>query len=350
MPEKKKQHFVPKLHLRQFSNDFEKKRINVYLPDSKKFIRSCPLESQAQGDYFYGKDKVLEDYLGKLEDNIAPIIQAVINKEVLPEYNTHESFALFYFTIFMAFRTKFAAEKTNELLNKTIHEIAKFDQRLKAVSEKGLIFRHENPAAFNLAIADGLIHKAYDLSSVLLINNAKNKFITSDNPSVKYNQFLEKRRHPGGHLGLSAKGLQIFFPVSPRHMIVYYDKWAYKFGNRKDIVVYTKQTEDVDQLNLLQLINCTQTCYSSGGLSEVYLNVLGKKAIKYRGKEKVRITEVNKRWVDEKDQTHILYQQHGLEQKTKLELSFVKEPKHAKSHILNDYVVQVRHEHMREGL
>jgi hypothetical protein len=130
-------------------------------------------------------------------------------------------------------------------------------------------------------------------------------------------------------------------------MLVYFDKWAYKFGNKKDKVIQITNTNDVEQLNLLQLINCSSVVYSNKETSEHDLRKLADTAKKYRLNEKTKLFEINKRHIDKDGNEHIYFMHHGLDTLIKLRLSFVKQPSHAKSHILSDYVVQVRNENMR---
>lgn len=255
MAEKKKQHFVPKLLLRHFSNKIKKAKINIFNVETEFYRVNCPLDSQAQEDYFYGEDKVIEDALGKIEDSAAPIIAEIIKEK---------------------------------------------------------------------------------------------KFITSDNPCNRYNQYLEKRNHPGGHLGLFSKGLQLFFPISPDLMLLYYDKWAYKFGNKKDKEIILTDENDINHLNLLQLANCHKICIFDDSVSEMYLKNLTSKVNNLRQKDKSKLYKSGKRHLDIDGNERITYIHQTEDRKLNLKLSFVKEPQGAKSHNLTNHFVQLRNENMRD--
>ncbi|MDW7691705.1 DUF4238 domain-containing protein [Flammeovirgaceae bacterium SG7u.111] len=346
MPVKKKQHYVPKLHLRYFSNDPEKKTINAFLPESKKYLKNIPLKDQGQEDYFYGKGIDAENFLGIIEDVAAPILELINVEKKLPKHGTDPSFSLFYFTGIMSFRTKSAVDSLNEIINKSIQQFANYDDRLKSAKDQNIVFHHKEPALFNIALTSEIIPNAYDLNAKLLLNKTKVKFIASDNPVLMYNQYLEQKKHPYGHSGLLAKGLEIFFPISPEIMVVYYDDWAYKFGNKKEDVVQITEPGDITQLNLLQIINCNKIVFCSNGTPEPYMLKLTNKAKKHMGNDKICMNKINE-FIDNEGNTHVQFHQFGIEPKINLNLSFVKILKKAKKHKLSNFVVQLRNESLR---
>ncbi|WP_461622080.1 DUF4238 domain-containing protein, partial [Bradyrhizobium sp. 23AC] len=77
------------------------------------------------------------------------------------------------------------------------------------------------------------------------------RFITSDHPVVFYNQYAEHRTIRS-NTGLASKGLQIFYPISPYHIIILYDEAIYKIGAKKSTSVDVTSVSDVQQLNDLQ--------------------------------------------------------------------------------------------------
>ena len=347
MAEKKKQHFVPKLLLRHFSNEIKKAKINIFNVETEFYRVNCPLDSQAQEDYFYGEDKVIEDALGKIEDSAAPIIAEIIKEKKIPVRNSEKYIILHLFSIILSYRTKNSSEKLNEVVDKTIKELAKYDDRLGALIKDDLSIKLKNAPAQSLsAVAKGVKY-ANDLELILLINNTKKKFITSDNPCNRYNQYLESRNHPGSHLGLFSKGLQFFFPISPDLMLVYYDKWAYKFGNKKDKEIFLTNENDINQLNLLQLANCHKICIFDDSVSEMYLKNLNSKVNNLRQIDKSKLYESGKRHLDLDGNEHIKFIHQAEDRRLNMKLSFVKEPQGAKSHKLNNLLVQLRNENMR---
>lgn len=347
MPRKKKQHFVPRFLLKHFATDKERKYVNIFNANNRFHRQECPLHDQAQEDYFYGSDGIVEDALSKLESSVASIIRSIIAESSLPKRGTAQSLDLFLFVILLAFRTKNATEKIDEILNKSFEEIKKLDSRFDGPEYENLRIGFKNPAALSLGIVSEKAFFAYDLDLVLLVNKTKRKFVISDHPAVLYNQFLEERKHPGGHLGMFTKGLQLFLPISPDFMLAYYDKWAYKYGNKKDIVISLSNEDDITQLNLLQVVNCTDVVFSNNDVSDFTLSQLTDRGKNLREKEHTKMYEIGRNDSDEDGKTTISYTQHGDDRKIKLKLSFLKQREAAKSHVLNDFAVQLRDERMR---
>ena len=57
MADKKRQHYVPRFYLKNFSINSEGKAIGIYNVEKCKFIPSGSLKSQAYENYFYGEDE-----------------------------------------------------------------------------------------------------------------------------------------------------------------------------------------------------------------------------------------------------------------------------------------------------
>ena len=347
MPEYKKQHYVPQLILRYFSTDREKKCTNVFNPDKEFYKRDCPLKDQAQENYFYGENGEIEKSLSNIESKVAPILLSIVRDIKAPSIDTEDYGDLLIFTLLLGGRTRFVAERSNEVLNKLFQELAIVGDK-PSVKEKNIRIKHKRPAVEILRATVKALKGADDLKMKLVVNKTKIKFITSDNPVVKYNQYLEMRNHPGGHTGLLNKGLQIFFPLSPDLMIHYYDDWAYKVGDRKKLFVSVEDESDISQLNFLQIVNCYKSTFSTNSTNEHYLLQLSQKAKKLRKLEYHNLTEVE-RSTDHEQTERIVFAQHNVERKIKLSLSFIKQPKIAKRHVLSNHVVQVRDESKRNG-
>ena len=81
MAEYKKQHYVPKLYLQNFTID--NVLLSVYNISQSKSIPKAPYDTQCYKDYYYGKDKIWEKQLGKLEVKWGPVFQRVLAKKPL---------------------------------------------------------------------------------------------------------------------------------------------------------------------------------------------------------------------------------------------------------------------------
>jgi hypothetical protein len=67
MASNKNQHFVPRCYLRPFTIDGANRAINLYNIDRRKFIERAPVKHQCSGDYFYGKDQLLDKAIQAME-------------------------------------------------------------------------------------------------------------------------------------------------------------------------------------------------------------------------------------------------------------------------------------------
>src|ERR1043166_9568494 len=111
MANKKNQHFVPKLYLKQFSVNNDNATIGLFHLDNNLFLAKVPLKHQAKETYFYGEDGYLEEQLSKLEALAAPCLKEIAASNSLPKKESPEYFRVFSFTVILANRTKDAAEQ-----------------------------------------------------------------------------------------------------------------------------------------------------------------------------------------------------------------------------------------------
>ena len=106
-----------------------------------------------------------------------------------------------------------------------------------------LVVNFTQPGMFAVGTQAQLINTCIDLKCKFLINKTRIPFITSDNPAVIYNQFLERMKQESYALG--SRGLQIYFPLTPKVAVIYYDSECYKIGCKKRNYVDITQPSDV---------------------------------------------------------------------------------------------------------
>jgi hypothetical protein len=142
-----------------------------------------------------------------------------------------------------------------------------------------------------LKLSLNILPRLGDLHCKILVNATNAPFITSDNPSVVYNQFFEAGGAFGGFTGYASVGCQMFCPLSPTKMAFFYDPNIYVVGSRHSNAVILRNQADVDTLNRAQMIACNENCYFTSGVNEAYLQGLLKRAVKYRVEEKTEVSE-----------------------------------------------------------
>lgn len=268
--DKEVQHYVPKFYLKKFSWNRNEKQLGIYNINRNLYIAQGKLKTQAYKSFFYGKDGVIENKLSYLESDLAPIISQVILTQKPPKSESLNHGKLLLFFLLTEMRNPMSIDLIHKFRNTLINSSNEIIPDDKWVENNFPKIPHEE--AIQRALSDiglGIIYCA-DLKTKLLVNNTEIPFITSDNPVIKYNQYLEQRKFPGGWGGLGLIGFEMFMPLDPQTMIVFYDSWVYKVGDRrKDKIYLTK--DDVNQLNLLQLLNCDENVFFNEQITRDYM-------------------------------------------------------------------------------
>jgi len=320
MKEKVSQHYVPIFYLKNFSYKHEGIQFSMFNKPSSKYIESASLENQASEKFIYGPD-------GKIEENLANF--------------SKEHYLILSFSISLAGRTKQSADEFNDMATKLVRKIAEKHPLLKNHAQN-ISVHYKLPAVINLGMTLEIVPLTFDLAFKLIINNSTSQFITSDNPVVLYNQFFENKNCLS-QTGFASKGLQIYLPMSPVHLLMFYDRDVYKVGGicHKPIVV--DNADDVDNLNLLQIINSSENVYFNEDINENYIRNLYTKSISHLSASRVFLKEYTEA-TDEKGISSSLLRTSRKSIKCNLKPTFVSLTKKAKEFKLSNKAVYVRNE------
>ena len=128
MPKKKKQHYVPRFYLRNFS--LNKKHINIYNLTNEKIIISGNLKNQCYEPYFYGRDGEIEEALSQTETHASSLIKNIIVGKRAPTRFSEEHVLLVLFILMQIGRTKAAADDENYITDALFKEIYKDHSKL----------------------------------------------------------------------------------------------------------------------------------------------------------------------------------------------------------------------------
>ncbi len=173
MPDKKKQHFVPRFYLKNFSLNSSGKTIGIFNISSRKFIASGNLKDQAYKNYFYGRDPKIEDALGELEEAAAKIIQNILAQNSVPITRSKEHYAILTFVIFLSARTVYRVDELNEAADKLIKAVFSKDSSVSPYLDKGR-FSLTQPTHMALNEAALCLPITFDLCFKLVIKKLKN--------------------------------------------------------------------------------------------------------------------------------------------------------------------------------
>ena len=284
---KENQHYVPKFYLRYFSYQNNKKQIGVYNQFNKLFIPTAKLKTQASKKYFYGKDGIIEDWLCSVESIISKSINKMISSEELPALMTDSHVHLLLFLILMDVRNPNKVNqflKGQQLIKDRFISLNPKNQELEIVRAIEEIKNNDDETIKMLVLnAIGIIPYCMDLKIKLIKNTSGLPFITSDNPLIKYNQFLETRNwNFGAHNGYGTIGAQMFLPLNEKYMLILFDPDIYKVGNKKEKTVEINDINSISQLNILQYLNCTETLFFNHKTNKINIENLIKKTYKYK--------------------------------------------------------------------
>ena len=276
MSQQKKQHYVPVFHLKNFSSDG--KRINLWNISSKKKRLSVGLKGQCQKNFFYGNDRTLEKMLGDIENNISQVLKDIAKNNKLPPI-WHQNYGVVWsqnyevlmrYILIQYLRTRNTSEVMIDQIKQKRDYLKKFEGNVREglVEEIDQEYEIIKQRAPQIGVLSSLINfeKMSDLTIKLLINKTKTEFITSDHPVVLYNQLLHYdpriQKIPSPTTGLSAKGIQLFFPISPTQALLMYDDDVYSVGNSNKTNIHKINfKQDVRDINVLQMCSGSQNIY-----------------------------------------------------------------------------------------
>lgn len=241
----KKQHYVPKLHLKHFANPTGKKKYYTYYFDKKsEIVHKSNINNAAMENYFYGKDaigQIIEYSLSLFENNINKrIYRELISSEdpIVFEIPGHK-FLFAQFVAVQILRTKNHLEdikvhskKLKEIIlegnpgfeDKELgREVHQMDSE-EAIRELQLL-------AFSEKNVKGLARIFTNQKWVLLVNNTPIPFWTSDNPVARFNPF---DLYPYSNMGFLSRGMQVYFPLSTKLCLCILDPEIYRTYNKME--------------------------------------------------------------------------------------------------------------------
>lgn len=291
MGKTKNQHFVPQFYLKNFSID--KKTIGTYVIGKEKLIEKSSIKDQASKDYLYTDNQEVEERLGKIESETAPIIRGIIQNPTQP-LNDEQVQKILSFMIIQIGRTPAMAREMlsgmEEITRNVMKDYIKRMPDYKPDKEKGLdeYLSKCRLEAKDLNLLALQIYESIEKQGLLnglgykiLINKTKDDFITSDNSACLYNQFRE--RMGCKNYSLSTRGIELYMPISPQLAIFFYDPSCYKVGDRCKMYVDFSDEKDIFELNKLVVCYAEKALYfksSSVGIS--YLQKLKRLFNRYK--------------------------------------------------------------------
>ncbi|GHV84876.1 hypothetical protein AGMMS50230_04840 [Spirochaetia bacterium] len=253
---RKKQHYIPKFLLRNFSCDDLGKYLNIYLLDQSIIVNNGDLRNQCYDNHFYGKDQKIEELYQIIESWFGGVQKKLLSGST--DLNSDENDYIRIFILFQLNRTPQTEKLYNDqltlVMRETFRSHPEFGQHINE-----LAIEWNSSAAFSIKLSSGMIQNISDLKIGLLKSNSNKEFILGEQPVIILNPFLCQRKFAGRKQGLGQKGTVIVLPISPLYAIVLYDKERYSFLNFKNVIELTDA--DTQLLNYCQFLQTDECIY-----------------------------------------------------------------------------------------
>lgn len=272
---------MPQFLLNHFGCDA--KRINIFDTAKSNVRYNQLIKNVCSQNYFYDKDNSIENFINKnIETPDSTIIDEIVNGNF--KVINQNPLTLYRFILSLFCRTPEASERVSGFVNSHLESVLRELFSLNGLDPeeacRGRLNFHPDRLA-SLLTLQGFVDAEMlliDLDYHIIKNETQLEFYISDHPVFIYNWLYQNLEHPGV-TSLTATGLQIFLPLSPKMTLCLYDPKVYKYGQRNSVISYANDS-DIEILNSFQIINSKSIIgfYSRG--SEVNLKQLYEK---YKG-------------------------------------------------------------------
>lgn len=213
----KMEHYVPRFYLRNFSINANGKALYCFDKNTcKKFIGN--VKNVACERYFYDIPKQgqsVERSFAKVEPLFNAVCSKLIATNDINSLKWDERVTLASFIAIQEIRTRETREWLKELCEKVKGKLSKHN--LPKYLEKQLeeITTEEGNKELHLAMLKevrNFVNAMFGMKWILIENKTRMLLWTSDHPINRYNPIEDRI----GNLGFLSRGIQIFFPLTPR--------------------------------------------------------------------------------------------------------------------------------------
>ncbi|WP_412985992.1 DUF4238 domain-containing protein [Pontimicrobium sp. IMCC45349] len=286
--ERKNQHYIPKFYLRNFSYKKNLKQIGIFNLKRDFFYQTSKLKTQGSKKFFYGYDGIIEERLGEIENLLSKTIKKIIEELIIPKKNSNPHIDLLLFVALTDLRNPTRIDNMKGMISGMKDKILELYPNTQ-IEKLIPTLTHDDFIEFSITTIPEITFNIIDLDFKLLINETERPFISSDNPVVRYNQFLEQKRWPHGKCGYGIIGLQIFIPLNSKIVLHFYDSSIYKVGFKRQKTHSIKNLKCIDQINTLQFINCIETIYFDENANENYIRNLKSLSLNFKKANKPQV-------------------------------------------------------------
>lgn len=152
MPNKKRNHYIPRFYLKRFSVNNEGKFIGLFNHKRDVFVQQASLRHQAYENFLYGEDDEIENALANMENNVANMFYYWTEEKLLnPPLAESNGFKLLkQFILYQVYRTPKSGNELIQSPNEGLKTLLKeFKPDLYQQMEGGTL-AHESPIMLSL--------------------------------------------------------------------------------------------------------------------------------------------------------------------------------------------------------
>jgi hypothetical protein len=278
MNTKKKQHFVPQLHLERFTYDGN--HLHVYDKFSQKAFTTNKRDVAEENAFYNIPDELITDDFAKagiypqmVEDllsNIEGRYQTALRDLLAtPENGTIDDEVkgrMCYFLTLQILRTRdvrnLAREMQTKFLQALVDDMTKLNFPEHSHLSPRVEMKHDVIAHLKLMLDPRIVAPICDVLSANIwligLNKSGTSLITSDTPIVKCNHI--KHKYAAGWAG---PGVEILFPISPNHALILLDRQTFVENLPNDGRWVNLTKDDITRFNEFQVINSHRQVFSS---------------------------------------------------------------------------------------
>ncbi len=279
----KRQHYIPRFLLKEFSPDSKHEKINIYLLKQNKFIPNAKLYNQACQDYLYGEDQVLENVYSQLENKVSPLLRKINCNGLF--FSDEEKAWIQTFVLFQNFRTPEASLKIKDITNGLINEVPQLSKRYG-----NNILGVQNNFYFLFKIASESIYVIADLRIDILTAPSECYFIIGEHPVIVLNPILYEKQWMSGKESIASKGAIVILPISDRKALILYDHEMYRLKKRNGQIEISDN--DIELLNYCQFLYSSNCIYTKSSFNQTFIK-MNEESKEFRESPKM-VTEVVK--------------------------------------------------------
>jgi hypothetical protein len=277
----KKQHYIPRVLLNNFSVAGDGKEIGIYLTQASRVVPNGDLKNQCYRINLYGADQVLEKVFCDIEGQTASVFRKLLAVDL--DLAMQEEATLRTFLAFQLGRTPQAEKNLQQVFEKQMKYLARDVPNLAGKLDSVKIGL-KNPFYMLAQISSEIAPVLSDLKTALVLNSTSEPWIVGQNPLLVLNPFLDERKWFGPKNGLAAKGAILFLPLSPSIAVILYDRNRYGLASQKKVV--EASLPDVERINYFQFAQTENCVYFQTFGSLETLSKYNAETSEYRAKDK----------------------------------------------------------------